>query len=68
MTADGIFLVWTDHKGANGVIGSNLRSLYRCVEPDLVKRWYMDFSKAVWTLENAMLAREEDRLWQMIPI
>ena len=67
-TADGIFLVWTDHKGANGVIGSNLRSLYRCVEPDLVKRWYMDFSKAVWTLENAMLAREEDRLWQMIPI
>jgi hypothetical protein len=59
LTADGIS-VWTDHKGANLIIGGNL-SLYRCIEPDLLKR-YMDFSKAVWTLENAMLAREEDRL------
>jgi len=57
-TVDGTEVL-TDKKEANAIIGNNL-SLYRTVDPNLLKRM-MDFSNVNWCVDSALLIVWEDR-------
>ena len=57
-TVDGTEVL-TDKKEANAIIGNNL-SLYRTVEPTLLKRM-MDHTGVFWSLDQALLIVAEDR-------
>ena len=57
-TVDGTEVL-TDKKEANAIIGNNL-SLYRTVEPSLLKRM-MDYSNVHWSVDSALLIVWEDR-------